>query len=218
MAEYKLSHLDEIEEFGGRASGFRAVRHHFGITTFGINASRATAAGDTVVPEHSEDEPDSSEELYIVTAGEATFELDGETRDAPAGTFVHVQPGVKRSAVAKTPDTTVLAIGTAPPGKAYEVSGWELFSPLMALFEAGEYDTAADRALELIQTYPESELLLYNTACAESMCGRTDAALEHLQRAFELKPSLVEVAGNDSDLDRVRQMAAYTELVDNVST
>jgi len=218
MAQFKVSHLDDIEVFDGRASGFRPVRHHFGITTFGINAAIATAAGDTVVPEHAEDDPDSSEELYMVTAGEATFELNGETRDAPAGTLVYVEPGVKRSAVAKTPGTTVLAIGSAPPGTAYEVSGWELFAPLMALFEVGDYETAADRALELVENYPESELLLYNAACAESMCGRTDAALEHLQRAFGLKPSLVEVAANDSDLDAVRELPAYTQLVDNVST
>jgi quercetin dioxygenase-like cupin family protein len=218
MAEYKLARLEEIEAFEGRASGFRPVRHHFGITTFGINASTATAAGDTVVPEHAEDEPGSSEELYVVTSGEATFELDGETRSAPAGTFVYVEAGVKRSAVARVPGTTVLAIGAAAPGEAYEVQGWEVFAPLMALFQAGDYEAAADRAQALIEQYPDSGVLFYNTACAESMSGRIDAALEHLARALALRPSLAELARTDTDLDPVRDQPGFTELVDAVST
>jgi quercetin dioxygenase-like cupin family protein len=218
MAEYKLARLEEIEEFEGRASGFRPIRHHFGITTFGVNAATATAAGDTVVPEHAEDEPGSSEELYIVTSGEATFELDGETRTAPAGTFVYVEPGVKRSAVARAPGTTVLAIGAAAPGEAYQVDGWEVFTPLLALFQAGEYEAAAGRAQALIQQYPDSGVLFYNTACAESMSGRIDAAFEHLARALALRPSLVELARTDTDLDALRDQPAFAQLVDGVST
>jgi hypothetical protein len=218
MAEYKLAHLDEIEELEGRTK-FRPIRHHFGISTFGINANTAAAAGDPVVPEHAEDEPGSSEELYIVTAGDATFELDGETRDAPAGTFVYVEPGVKRSAVARTPGTTVLAIGGAAPGEAYKVSGWELFSPMMRLFQAGDYEAAADQANALLdmQEQPAGELY-YNTACAEGLCGRTDAALAHLKRALELMPSLAELARTDSDLDPLRAEPGFSQLVDDVST
>jgi quercetin dioxygenase-like cupin family protein len=218
MAEYKLAQLDELEVLDGRANGFRPVRHHFGITTFGINATRADTAGDVVVPEHSEDDADSSEELYVVTSGEATFELDGEERSAPAGTFVYVEPGVKRSAIAKTPGTTVLAIGSAPPGEAYKVSNWELFAPLLKLFEAGDYAAAADQAQALLEFNPESGELFYNTACAESMSGRIDDALAHLRRAVELRPSLIDLARDDSDLDPLREQPAFKELVDNVST
>ena len=34
-----------------------------------------------------------------MTQGRAVFELDGERRDAPAGTFVFVEPEVKRTRV-----------------------------------------------------------------------------------------------------------------------
>jgi hypothetical protein len=46
-----------------------------------------------------------------VLDGHATFEIDGETFDAPAGTFVAVAPEAKRKA---TGQGTVLAIRARP--------------------------------------------------------------------------------------------------------
>src|ERR1700759_1961237 len=109
MASFEVARLDEIDEIDDGRTPFRAVRHHFGIRTFGINAMTARASGDRLINEHEEAEPDSREELYVVITGHATFELDGETQDAPSGTFVHVGPGVKRTAFARDPGTTVLA-------------------------------------------------------------------------------------------------------------
>jgi hypothetical protein len=54
------------------------------------------------------------EEVYVVLRGRATFTLDGEALDAPAGTFVRVEPGVHRHAVAAEPGTAVLALGGRP--------------------------------------------------------------------------------------------------------
>lgn len=48
--------------------------------------------------------------------GKATYAIDGETVDAPAGTFVFVGPESQRKA---TGDGTVLALG-ATPGEAYQ--------------------------------------------------------------------------------------------------
>lgn len=93
MAAYAVARLDEIEVIDDGRSPFRPVRHHFGIKTFGINAMTARADGDRLINEHEEAEPDSSEELYVVVSGHATFELDGNSLDAPACTFVHVPPG-----------------------------------------------------------------------------------------------------------------------------
>ena len=42
--------------------------------------------------------------------GRAAFELDGERVDAPAGTFVFAPPGVKRTAFAEEPDTTIVVL------------------------------------------------------------------------------------------------------------
>ena len=77
------------------------------------------------------------------------FELDGDRVAAPTGTFIFAPPGVKRTAFAEEPATTVIALG-GTPGKAYEPDGWELWAPLNPLYEAGEYAEAADRGRQLV--------------------------------------------------------------------
>jgi tetratricopeptide (TPR) repeat protein len=214
MAGFAVARLDEIDEITDGRSPFRPVRHHFGITTFGVNAMTAHSDGDRLINEHAEAEPDSGEEeLYVVVSGHARFELDGESQEAPAGTLVHVPAGIKRTAFAKEAGTTVLAIGGGPAGKPYEPSGWELFAPLFPLFESGEYEEGADRAQALIADDPPYGAVYYNTACFESRAGRTDAALAHLRRAVELTPSLAEVARADDDLAALREQAGFAEIV-----
>lgn len=210
---YALAQLDEIEEIDDGRCPFRPVRDHFGITTFGATAMTARADGERLINEHSEDEPDCSEELYLVLRGHATFELDGQSRDAPTGTFVHVAPGVTRTAFAREAGTTVLAIGAGPEGKPYQPGGWERFAPLLALYEAGEYEQAADRAQELLADDPPYATAHYNTACFEALAGRTDAAMPHLRRAVELMPSLADLARADDDLAALRDQAAFAEIV-----
>src|SRR5204863_7925086 len=128
MRHYAVARLDEIEEVNDGREPFRPVRHHFGITSFGVTAWTAREAGDRIINEHDESE-DAAEELYLVVRGRAVFELDGDQVAAPAGTFVFAPPGVKRTAFAEEPDTTVLALG-GTPGKAYEPDGWEIGAPL----------------------------------------------------------------------------------------
>ena len=212
MAGFTLSHLDEIDEIDDGRCPFRPVRLHFGIMTFGVNAMSARADGDRLINEHDEADADCSEELYFVVSGHARFELDGETRDAPAGTFVHVLAGTKRTAFAEEAGTTVLAIGGAPAGKPYRPHGWELFAPLLPLFESGDYEEGADRAQALIADDPPYGAVYYNTACFESRAGRIEAALAHLRRAVELDPSLAELARSDDDLAAVREQAAFSDI------
>ncbi len=213
MASFAVARLDEIEEIDDGRCPYRPVRHHFGMRTFGINAMVAHSEYDRLINEHSEAEPDSSEELYFVASGHATFELDGQTRDAPAGTFVYVPAGIKRTAFAREAGTTVLAMGGAPVGKPYEPSGWELFAPLVPLFESGEYEKGADRAQALLADDPPYGGLYYNTACFESRAGRIEAALAHLRRAVELAPSLAELARQDDDLAALRDRADFIKIV-----
>lgn len=213
MAKFSVARLDEIPEVDDGRCPFRPVRHHFGITTFGITALSARSGGDRIINEHDEADPDASEELYVVLSGHATFEVDGEVHDAPAGTFVCVPAGMKRTAVARETGTTVLAIGAGPAGKPYQPSGWELFAPLLPLFESGDYEAGADRAEALLADDPPYGVLYYNTACFEARAGRIDAALAHLQRAVELSPWLAESARADDDLAALRDQAAFAEIV-----
>jgi tetratricopeptide (TPR) repeat protein len=212
MPGYAVARLDEIDELNDGREPFRPVRHHLGITAFGVTSWTAVKAGDRIINEHSEDEPGSHEELYLVLEGHAVFELDGERVDAPAGTFVFARPGVKRTAFAEVGGTTVVAVG-APAGKAYEVEGWELWTPLNELYRAGDYGAAADRAQALIEAYPASAGLLYNVACCESLAGRPRAAIGHLRQAIELAERFRELAKDDSDFDSIRSESDFAALV-----
>ena len=155
MGGYEVAHLDEIEEQDDGRCPWRPVRHHFGITGFGVNAWTARQAGDRIINEHDEsDEGDLQEELYLVQQGRATFELDGERVDAPAGTLVFARPSVARTAFAEEPGTTIFALG-GTPGRAYEPHGWELWAPLRPLYEASEYAEVADRGRVLAEAHPQ---------------------------------------------------------------
>ena len=211
MSEYSVARIDEIDELSDGRCPFRPVRKHFGIMAFGVNAWTGKSAGDRIINEH--DEADEEEELYLVQQGRATFELDGERVDAPAGTMVFARPGVKRTAFAEEPDTTIVAIG-GRPGEAYEPSGFEVWLPINALYEAGKYAEAADRGRELIEQNPGYAALFYNVACCESLAGRTDDAIEHLARAIELSERFRGFAAGDSDFDPIREQPGFKELVD----
>jgi hypothetical protein len=212
MSGYAVAHLDEIDELDDGRCAWRPVRHHFGITAFGANAWTARAAGDRIINEHDESEPDSNEELYVVLRGRAVFELDGDRVDAPAGTFVFAPPGVKRTAFAEEPGTTIIALG-ATPGQAYEAIGWELWAPLRPSYEAGEYAAVADRLGALVEAHPQYALLLYNLACCESLAGRTTEAVDHLRRAIDMSEQFRAYAKDDSDLDPIRDEPAFKELI-----
>jgi len=212
MSDYTVTRIEEIDEIDDGREPFRPVRHHLGITSFGVNSWTARQAGDRIINEHDEDEPGGHEELYVVVSGRARFELGGESVDAPAGTLVYVKPKIKRTAFAEEPNTTLLAVGGAP-GEAYEAGGWELWAPLNPLFRAGKYDEAADRGRELVDANPEYPGLLYNVACAESLAGRKDDAIEHLRRSLELSPRFREMAKADDDFATLRDEPGFKELV-----
>jgi hypothetical protein len=212
---YSIAHLDEIQEHAYRECRLRAVRQQLGITAFGVNAWAAEGPGDRLIPEHDESDGSSPEELYVVLRGRAVFELDGERRDAPAGTLVFVAPGVKRTAFAEEAGTAILAVG-ATPGRPYVAAGWEVWAEA---YDAGRYEEAADRARELLDdhpdyaTQPRYATLVYNVACFESLAGRRADAVEHLQQAVAMSDDLRELAKSDSDLDPIRDEPAVKQLV-----
>jgi tetratricopeptide (TPR) repeat protein len=208
---YEVARLDEIDQITDGREPLRPIRHHFGITSFGINAWTGGEAGARILNEHDEAD-DRNEELYIVTRGRATFELDGERLDAPTGTLVYVKPGVKRTAFANEPGTTILAAGGVP-GKAYEPDGWEIWTPLRPLYQAGEYAEVADRGREVIESNPQYAEPMYNLACCEALAGRTEDAIKHLKLALERAEQLRSFAKEDSDLDSLRDEPAFKALV-----
>ena len=211
MSPYRIAQLEEIDEITDGRCPWRPVRHHLGIASFGVNAWTAKEAGDRIINEH--DEADEQEELYLVQRGRARFELDGEQVDAPAGTFVFAEPGVKRTAFAEQPGTTIVVVG-GTPGQAYEVSGWETWMPFHGLYEEKKYAETADAARSAVEAAGYA-MPLYNLACCEALAGRKDDALEHLRAAMEKSSSdrLRAIAREDTDLDPIRDEPAFKELV-----
>jgi tetratricopeptide (TPR) repeat protein len=211
MSGYTVAHLSEIDEVDDGRCPMRPVRHHFGITAFGVNTWTGRNAGDRIINEHDESD-DGNEELYFVMQGRAVFELDGDRVDAPAGSFVFAPPAVKRTAFAEEPETTVIALGGIP-GQAYEPHGWELWGPLNPLYNEGRYGEAADRGRELLEAHPHYAALFYNVACCESLAGRTAEALDHLRRAIEMSERFREYAKDDSDFDPIRDEREFKDLI-----
>ena len=54
---------------------------------------------------------------------------------------------------------------------------------------------------------------LYNLACCEALAGRKEDAIGHLRVAFEGRPSLRDLAKEDTDFDSLRDEPAFRELV-----
>ncbi|MBM2823312.1 MAG: Tetratricopeptide repeat protein [Thermoleophilia bacterium] len=205
----RLEDIEPIPVVGGTLL-WRPVRRTLDIGAFGINAYVAINAGDAVVEEHTE-EALGHEEIYVVLAGRATFTLDDETLDAPAGTVVFVRdPKVKRHAQAMEPDTAVLAVG-GPRGGAFEPSPWEDFFAAERHRSAGDYTAYAAELAEALERRPDHPSTLYNLACAEALAGRPDEALGHLRRALELKPELAEIARSDEDLESLHDLTDWPE-------
>jgi len=213
MSGYAVAHLEEIDEISDGRCPKRPVRHHFGITAFGVNAWTGREAGDRIINEHDEsEEQDLQEELYLVQSGRARFELDGERVDAPTGTFVFARSSVKRTAFAEERGTTIVALGGVP-GKAYEPYGNEVWAPLRPLYESGQYAEVADRLRPELEAHPEYTMLFYNLACSESLVGRKADAIEHLRVAVERSDQWRSLAAEDSDFDPIRDEPAFKGLI-----
>ena len=211
-AEWQVARLDELERLGPNPEGtiWRPVRRRFDVRAFGVNAWTGAHPGDRVIEHHRE--PDGPEELYIVLTGRATFEVGDEEIDAPPGTFVFVQPGTARGAIAAEPETTIAAVG-AKAGEAYTPSLWEEWYVADAYRRSGDLDRALALMRDLTERDPTVWQGHFNRACFESLAGDADAALESLRRAAELNPERVrELAAKDEDFDSIRDDPRFREL------
>jgi hypothetical protein len=196
---FQVTRVDELAKVPvAHGLEWRPIRRRLGIRAYGINAYTAANPGDWVVEEHTESI--GHEETYIVLSGRATFTVDGEQIDAPAGTIIFISDTtLKRMARSEQEGTTVLAVG-GWPDKAFEPSSWEWFFEAYAQTPAEGIATMQD-AVEQLGERPE---LLYHLACMEAKLGRLDDARGHLDRAIALRPELAETAANDDDLSAVR--------------
>jgi mannose-6-phosphate isomerase-like protein (cupin superfamily) len=194
----RVVHLDELEAIPGPDTlTWHPVRAHLGIRAFGCNAYSAQRVGDDVVEPHTESPEYAHEELYFVARGRATFTLDDETFDAPAGTYVFVpDTATHRHAVAAEPQTTVLSFG----GPAtFTPSPWEWSFRAAPLIESDP-----QRAREIIEdglrAHPDSPGLKIHLARLEVRAGDEARARELVAEAIERQPEAAELARRDRRL------------------
>jgi hypothetical protein len=205
---WKVARLDDIERRGRDIP----VREHLGIHAFGINAFTPGEDG-TLIGEHDE-AGSGQEELYIVLDGKATFEIDGETVEAPAGTFVSVRPEARRKA---TGEGTVLALG-ATPGEVYQAidwgEAWPFHNESMRAYGEQRYGDAVEAVRGALERMPDHAGLNYNYACFATLAGDTsDETFGHLRRSVELLPRFREDARRDEDFAAVRDDPRFEEAL-----
>ena len=180
MKTLQLDDVEGVPVFG--TLSWKTIRKTLGVTAFGINAYTAGDAGDEVVEEHTE-ESLGHEEIYVVVRGRATFTVDGEEVDAPAGTLVYLDdPKQNRHAIAREAGTTVLAIGGRPG--AHEISAWEYFFPALHAIEIGDYDRARS-ILEDGLREKDHSALHYHLARVEALAGEHERAREELAKCTD---------------------------------
>jgi quercetin dioxygenase-like cupin family protein len=184
---------------------WRPVRHALGVRAFGINAYSADA-GEQLIEPHTEEGSDH-EEMYLVIAGRARFDLDAEHVDVPAGSVVFLpDPATHRHAFAEEDGTTVLALGGTP---GHEISPWEWRFRAQPLADAGEWEKGIALLQDGLAANPGDGATLYDLACFEARLGRLDDAARHLQEAIGARPEVREWAQEDRDLDALRGRADW---------
>lgn len=215
---YVAAALDELEPAPLIAPGATDdgrerldVRRRLGITSFGIQAFRAPSGVD-VIREHDETllGEAGQEELYLVLNGGATFEIDGESLEAPAGSLVHVKPTAKRKATAKDASTTILVVG-GTPGKAYEPAPEEA-REAFAAYDKGDYETAIAKQRVVLEKRPDDPVAHFNAGCFAARAERVGDAIDHLRRAVEINDRVRELVATDEDLDSIRDDPRFAEL------
>ena len=206
--KWRVVRLEDLE----RRGRFIPVREHLGIHSFGINAVTLGEDG-TLINEH--DESDSGqEEVYVVLEGTATFDIDGQAFDAPAGTFVSVQPGSRRKA---TGDATVLALG-GTPGEAYQAldwgEAWSIHQESLTAYGEQRFTDALAAVRSGLERFPDHAGLKYNHACFATLAGEVDdETFSHLRRSVELFPPFREQARADDDFAAVRDDPRFEEAL-----
>lgn len=207
-AKWRVVRLEDIE----RRGRFIPLREHLGIHSFGINAITLGSDG-TLINEHDE-AGSRQEEVYIVLDGTATFEIDGQTFDAPAGTFVSVRPESRRKA---TGEATVLALG-GTPGEAYRGldwgEAWAVHNESLTAYGEQRYADALAAVRSGLERFPDHPGLNYNYACFATLAGEVDEeTFSRLRQSGESYPPFRDQARVDEDFTSVRDDPRFEEAL-----
>jgi quercetin dioxygenase-like cupin family protein len=114
---FTIRHRDDFEETGR----WGLARRSLGVASFGMNL--VAVEPGYAIPEHDERDRDQ-EEVFIILSGDAVAVLEGQDYPAPEGTFVRVEPHVRRTIRNDGPANVDLMIVSAPRSSGFEPMDW----------------------------------------------------------------------------------------------
>jgi uncharacterized cupin superfamily protein len=115
MNGYTLRRIDDLASINHGA--VKLAGDDLGVQSFGLQVLDFPGGfADYPAHDHAHDR---QEEVYVVLAGSAEFEIAGERAQADAGTMVRVDADARRTLVPGPDGVRLLAIGCSPDG-AYE--------------------------------------------------------------------------------------------------
>ncbi|MDQ2676982.1 MAG: hypothetical protein M3Y34_09250 [Actinomycetota bacterium] len=215
MAPLRKLNLDDLERVPlDDGMSWLPIRRTLGVTGFSVNGYVAAEAGDTVIETHDETGSGSGghEELYLVTAGRAEFQVGDESIELAVGEAVFVDPETTRGAKALAPGTTILVVA-GRPGDALPVSPFEHWYAAIQAREEGDLERAYETIAAGFEDYPGHPRIHFELACLRSLQGRREETLEHLRAAIAGEPRSAKWAREDSDFDALRDDDEFAELV-----
>jgi hypothetical protein len=115
MTDYTVKRFDEMEPiFGGF---FLRARASLGVSSFGMQILNFPPNGGKFYPNHDHGES-GQEEVYVVLAGAADFDIEGEPVHVEQESAIRVGATVKRKISVGPQGARILAIGGVP-GERY---------------------------------------------------------------------------------------------------
>jgi quercetin dioxygenase-like cupin family protein len=120
---FTIKRREDLETMEGSGeSTWILVRRPLQLEACGINMVEIGPGGQ--IPEHTE-EGSGQIEVFAILEGEGKFRLDGAEHDAPAGTFVRIDPQVSRTILNQSDaPLTALLIGVPADSGYIPGSDW----------------------------------------------------------------------------------------------
>jgi mannose-6-phosphate isomerase-like protein (cupin superfamily) len=115
---FTIKHLDELERPWPKWS---LARRSLGINSFGMNVCHLEPGED--IPEHDETGRDQ-EEVFIVLRGGPAIVIEGDEHPVREGSFVRVDPRLRRTVRNIGDEPSTVLIVSAPRSSGYEPPGW----------------------------------------------------------------------------------------------
>ena len=181
MAGYEVARLDEIEEITDGREPWRPVRHHFGITSFGVNAWTAPRGGR---PDHQRARRGRRRERGALPRPAGPRRASSSTASAwthpPARSSSPAQGQADRLRRGARHDARR---ARRHPGAGVRAGRLGALGPAhAALPRRASTPSSADRGRARSSPHPAVRDVVYNLACCESLAGRTNDAIEHLRQ------------------------------------